>query len=321
MPSDHPQVLSDSDDIGLFRQSWWLDATAGQRGWGEARVEEGGRLVALLRFAVRKRLGFTFLEMPPLTQTLGPWFTPLEGKPSQVLAREKDLVEQLVARLPAHDHFAQNMSTATPNWLPWHWLGYSQTTRYTYTLDLTQGEKALWDGFLPKVRTDARKAASRFGLEVKSDLGIDAFIAVQNLTFARQGIKMPVSDAIIKRVDAACAQRACRKIFFAVDAQQRVHAAAYLVWDAERAYYLMGGGDPELRNSGATSLVLWEAIRFATGVARIFDFEGSMREPVERFVRGFGAIQVPYHRVWRSPSRSIGMARGLADAARSLLAR
>lgn len=319
MSSDHQKSVSVESELGLFRQSWWLDATAGVGGWGEVRVEDGGRIAALLRFAIRKRHGFTLLQMPPLTQTLGPWFAPMEGKPAQILAREKDLVEQLAARLPPHHHFAHNLSPANTNWLPWHWLGYAQTTRYTYTLDLSQGEKALWDGFLPKVRTDARKALSRFGLEVRSDLGIEAFLAVQRQTFARQGLDTAVPDDVIKRLDAACAERGCRKIFFAVDAQRRIHAAAYLVWDAHRAYYLMGGGDPQLRNSGATSLALWESIRFAATVSQIFDFEGSMMEPVERFVRGFGADQLPYHRISRTPSRLIAAAQGLAAVKNALL--
>jgi hypothetical protein len=62
----------------------------------------------------------------------------------------------------------------------------------------------------------------------------------------------------------------------------------------------MGGGDPALRNSGATSMVLWQAITFAATVTKRFDFEGSMLEPVERFFRAFGARQTPYFRVTRS---------------------
>jgi hypothetical protein len=304
--------------LGLFRQRWWLDATAGADSWGEVSVNDGGRTIAVLRYASSRRHGHTLLTMPPLTQTLGPWIEPLAGKPTQVLAREKDLIERLLDQLPPHAYFAQNLSPDTSNWLPWHWRGFSQTTRYTYVLDLVEGLDTVWEGFLPKVRSDVRKAESRFGLRVSSAPDIDAFIAVQRLTFQRQGLAVPMSDDLIRRLDAACAARNCRQMFFALDAENRVHAAAYLVWDSTRAYYLMGGGDPELRNSGATSLVLWKAISFAAGVAPLFDFEGSMMEPVERFVRGFGAKQIPYHRVWRAPSRLVGVGLALLDAVRAL---
>lgn len=307
------------EQMGLFRQSWWLDAAAGEGRWGEASVVTDGRTVACLRYAVRRRFGRTLLTMPSLTQTLGPWFAPHAGKGPQRLAREKDLVEELFQQLPKHDYFVQNLGPDIGNWLPWYWLGCSQTTRYTYVIDLTGGEEQIWKGFLPKVRSDVRKATSRFGVTIRSDLGLDSFIAVQALTFQRQGLRVPIADNVIRRVDAACAKRGCRKIFFAVDAAGAVHAAVYLVWDSERVYYLMGGGDPALRNSGATSLALWEAIRFAATVAPVFDFEGSMMEPLERFVRGFGATQAPYHRVWRASSRAVGAALGIRMTMRALL--
>jgi hypothetical protein len=65
------------------------------------------------------------------------------------------------------------------------------------------------------------------------------------------------------------------------------------------ASYLMGGSDPSLRTSGAMSLLMWEAIKFAGQVARRFDFEGSMLRPVERFFRAFGGRQVSFPRLTR----------------------
>ena len=86
-------------------------------------------------------------------------------------------------------------------------------------------------------------------------------------------------------------------MFIARDSENRMHAAFYLVCDHLSAYYLMGGANPELRNSGAASLCLWEAIRFASPICSRFDFEASMIEPVKGFFRGFGARQVPYFQI------------------------
>jgi hypothetical protein len=65
----------------------------------------------------------------------------------------------------------------------------------------------------------------------------------------------------------------------------------------------MSGIDPDLRNSGAMSLLVWEALRFAATVTERFDFEGSVIEPVERFFRAFGGAQKPYFRVTRFSRR------------------
>jgi hypothetical protein len=82
-----------------------------------------------------------------------------------------------------------------------------------------------------------------------------------------------------------------------------VHAVAYAVWDDKAAYYVLGGGEPDLRNSGATSLLVWELIMRAREVTDVFDFEGSMMEPLERFFRAFGGRQTPYLHVFRATRR------------------
>lgn len=107
-------------------------------------------------------------------------------------------------------------------------------------------------------------------------------------------------------------------MFFAEDAQGRIHAAAFLIWNPDRAYYLMGGGDPELRNSGAGSLVMWEAISFASTVSRQFDFEGSMIEPVERFFRAFGGEPVSFFSISKL-SRQMKFLTGVYHAGSALL--
>jgi len=167
--------------------------------------------------------------------------------------------------------------------------------RYTYVLEDLSNLDMLWNNFQKNIRTDSRKAQK--SLVVRSDLPLQDFISLNKKTFLRQGKTPSYSVDVVERIDAACGAHDCRKIFFAQDAQGRLHAAVYLVWDENSAYYLMGGGDSELRNSGATSLCMWEAIQFAGTVTKKFDFEGSMREPVERFFRAFGAAQKPYFSV------------------------
>jgi len=95
------------------------------------------------------------------------------------------------------------------------------------------------------------------------------------------------------------------RCFLATDQQGKNHATPYFMWNANSTYYLMPGGDPDLRNSGATSLCMWEAIKFVATVTRNFDFEGSMWEPVERFFRAFGAVQTPYYAVSKCNSKII----------------
>jgi len=87
------------------------------------------------------------------------------------------------------------------------------------------------------------------------------------------------------------------KIYLAIDEKDNVHASIYMVWDKISAYYLTGGADPVLRNSGATSLLMYTAIKDMAEYVNTFDFEGSMIESIERFFSSFGTIQKPYFQI------------------------
>ncbi len=211
-------------------------------------------------------------------------------------------MNELVKQLPAFDEFSQNWHYTSTNWLPFYWKGFSQTTRYTYILNDLTDMDVLWAGLQQNIRREIRKAKSRFALEVVENSSLGEFISLNKKVFSRQSMRIPYARELIYRIDAACAERGCRRIFVAKDKDGNAHAGVYIVWDANSAYYLMGGGDPELRNSGATSLCMWQAILYASTVTKSFNFEGSMIEPVERFFRAFGATQTPYFRIRKTPS-------------------
>jgi hypothetical protein len=259
-------------------------------------------VVARLPYVVRGRARLRALTMPPFTATLGPWVRGSEGAhPSRALARETELLGALERALPRADVFSQQFSPTMLNGLPFHWAGYRLEMRYTHRLEGLGSEEALWNGLRGNIRSDIRKARNR--LVVRDDLGLDVFHAVWAKTFARQNLRPPASLAHLDRIESACAARGARAMLFGVDEADRVHAVAYAVWDDEAAFYVLGGGDPALRSSGATSLLIWELIMRARAVTDVFDFEGSMIERLARFFRGFGGRQTPYLHVSRTTRR------------------
>lgn len=292
----------------VFQQPWWLDALAPGR-WDEVRVERDGRIVARLPYVVHGPRRMRILGQPPLTQTLGPWIEPSGAKPANALAEEMEHLTALEAGLPPAAGFMQRFSPTTLNALPFHWAGYRLEMLYTYRIHGLGSEDALWGGLRSHIRRDVKKARER--TTVRDDLGLDRFYDVWSKTFARQGLRPPYAFEQLERLDAACAKRGAREILFAEDDAGRVHAVTYLVWDEHAAYPLLAGADPELRASGASSLLMWEAMLRARRVTDVFDFEGSMIQPVERFLRAFGGRQAPYLRVSRArlPARAALAAR------------
>jgi hypothetical protein len=295
----------------IFHQPWWLDAVS-PGNWGSVTVERGGEIAARLPFVVRGPRRMCMLTQPRATPFLGPWVSrSADAKYAKALSDQMELQAELESRLPAAAVFQQNFSTNMINALPFVWAGYRTEVAYTNRLEDLGSEQALWDGLSGNIRREIRKA--RRSVVVRDDLGLDDFYPMWHDTLVRQGRPAPSRDRL-ERIDAACGARNARARLFACDGADRIHAVAYVVWDAESAYYLFGGSRPELRTSGAASLVLWEAILRARQVTRSFDFEGSMIAPIDRFFRAFGGRQVPYLRVSRT-SRVAAGALGLRDVA------
>lgn len=298
---EYKTICSREPTIPIFSQAWWLDAVAGDN-WNVVLAKKGNQVIGALPYVIQKKYGFTLLAQPGLTQTLGPWIKPTQKSYPKKLAYEKDVLVELADQLPKCSYYGQNWHCDQQNWLPFYWRGYDQTTRYTYRLPLAPGQEQLWKNLQQNIRGDIRKAGEREGVTVREG-SLEEFLALNKMVFQRQNRPVPYSTEFVAGIDVAASTRNARDCLVAEGPDGKLHAGAYIVRSGNTAYYLMGGGDPELRSSGATSLVLWEAIIRQPEAVEVFDFEGSMIEPIERFFRGFGAVQAPYFHVSRSSSK------------------
>ena len=300
------------NSIPIFSQPWWLDVVCRDSIWDVALVEKGDVIWGALPYYYQKDWKGKRIAMPKLTQTMGPWIKyPKNQKYANRISHEKEIMTKLIKQLPKFDSFTQNFHYTVTNWLPFHWESFKQTTRYTYILEDTSQIETLWKQLRSNIRTDIKKAESQKVQVIKSN-NIEEFYKINVLTFQRQKRETPYTLNFIKTLDDACIKHDSREILLAKDSKNNTHAVAYLVWDNKEMYYLMGGGDPELRNSGATSLLMWEGIKLASEKGLKFNFEGSMIEPVERFFRAFGATQTPYFQIYKHnslPYRLIDCAR------------
>ena len=302
--SDRYRALcSECLTIPLFSQAWWLDAVAGPQNWSAVLALKNDEIVGSLPYVWSKFWGKKLLTQPRLTQTLGPWVRPSNAKYANALAMEKDILGALADGLPPFDWYRQSWDSARSNWLPFHWRGYKQSTRYTYVLPDISNSEELWSGLQRDIRGNIRKAETRFGVRTRISEDIGELIPVLRKTFERQGKPLPYSEQFLHSLDQSAAAVNKRAIILGEDAEGKLHAGTYIVREGDTAYQLLNGYDPDLRQSGAGSLCVWSAIQEASKYAIRYDFEGSMLEPVERFFRAFGAMQVPYFSVERTDSR------------------
>jgi lipid II:glycine glycyltransferase (peptidoglycan interpeptide bridge formation enzyme) len=224
---------------------------------------------------------------------------PLSGKRVSVTNREMEILAIFAKHLSKEKVFYQCFHPSSVNWLPFLWHRFQQTSRFTYVLDDLSNLDAIWDGMDSKLRNTVRKART-LGIEVR-ECDADTVFALSSKTFAWQGLANPFSRDYFARLVGAAQANNSGVCLAAADKRGQVHAATLLVWDQKRTYYLVAGGDPDLRRSGAQPLLTWEGIQFASKHSAAFDFEGSILEPIEGAFRQFGGKQVPYNCIMKFP--------------------
>jgi len=292
-------------DLPVFLQPWWLDCTCGTGNWDVVLVEGNGNVMAAFPYYKSGRRLLAEIRNPVLTPWMGPYIKyPEEQKYAKRRSFEKKIVDEILAGLPKFNYLKISTYPGFQNWLPFHWAGFRQSTNYTYVLENIGDTEALERNFSWELKKNLRKASR--AVEVKHIEDPEITFGFVRKTFHRQGKEPPFSLDFLLNLDRTLKEKGCRRIYVAEDREGNLHGSVYIVNDRNSAYYLLGGGDPVYRRSCANSLLLWEAIREAATEVPVFDFEGSMIEPIERHFRGFGAVQKPYHVIRKfgdSPTR------------------
>lgn len=279
----------------VFEQPWWLDIVAPGK-WGEVTVKEGDETVARLPYVLQKGR----ITLPPLTQTLGPWMKPeyRQFQPGNTqLSKQKELIAALLGQLPRHKSFHVTFDSANEYILPYRWLGYRYEPEFSYRLTDLCDTDALYAALNKTAKKNIKAARNKTTLVEQPTAKM--LMDLLDKTFGAQGRKWPHDRDLTRRIIEKSVENGRGKLIVARDSEGNLHSGAFLLYDEKVCYYLLGGSDSAFRSSGAQSLVLWEAIRFAATVSQAFDFEGSNVEGIENFFRQFGGSRVINYSVIR----------------------
>jgi hypothetical protein len=289
-------------DIPIFMTPSWLDAASGAGQWDVAVVGQPNDLLGFMPWFQKRKLGFRIITMPPLTPYLGPWLHyPGGQKQPARLSFEKKVIEELLEQLPASDRFIQYFHPEINNWLPFKWAGFSQTSRCTYILPDLSDLHAIYTEMQGNIRREIKKAEQ--SLTVNQTDSVGTLYSLMRDDMAAKGEPLLFDLAHMQRVFHAAYAVGRASVFQAKDEKGVVAGCIMLVWDDRSAYYLAGACRPEFKTTGVMSLLLWQGISHSATVTKAFNFEGSIREPIERFFRAFGGIQTPYHEIRRTDSK------------------
>lgn len=289
------EFVENSPQGSIFSKSYWLKAVSDE--FKILVCRQNNKIIGGI--ALPSIYG-KFYRNPKLTQKLGIILNADKGsKYCNSISKQMDIIEALIKNLPKFKLFDYSFSKNFTNFLPLLWNKFKVNIKYTYLIeDLTDLDK-VYSGFDNDLKYEIKKAIKN-NISIIEHNSIDEFYGINKKTFERQNIEIPYSLEFLTKLDKIMDEKKSRKILFAKDESNKLIAAVYLIYDRNCTYYLMGGADPEYRNTGVQKLLIWEAIKFASKVSKTFDFEGSMIQNIEKGFREFGGTQTIIHNVYRS---------------------
>jgi lipid II:glycine glycyltransferase (peptidoglycan interpeptide bridge formation enzyme) len=145
------------------------------------------------------------------------------------------------------------------------------------------------------------RKAIREGIIIKRYYDLSMYYELFSMTFERRNLKTPVSSSFFYKIFEFLKATDSGDMLIAETPSGEVACAEILTWDNKRAYDWSSASHTELRNSGASSLLQYEACNYLK--KRGFKEFNVMRANTPSFVQfitGFNPMLMPYYGVEKS---------------------
>jgi GNAT acetyltransferase-like protein len=279
----------------LYFYTWYLDAVC--PGWQAIVVENKGKWVAVMPLPLQRKGPFRYAFQPHLTQFGGIIFGPQEEARHRQHHFLKTATRHALAALP-RDLFALevNLHPSVQYFLPFYWEKFDVQPRFTYWLPVENDFDKMAVNFSSSV-TNHLKKARKNGLTVEEDGSPENLVAIAR----REKIFNLAEAATFHRVWQAAEKQGEALLLTAKTASGEVVSVAAFIRDKNKMVFYAIAQDRRHKTSGANALLICEAIRQCCehGDIRYFDFEGSMLEGVEQYLRSFNPEAKVYLNVKR----------------------
>ncbi len=289
---DWNALIRRSSQGNFYALTYYMDVVAPD--WMGIEVVQDYELIAVMPLLIRRKYGMRYSLQPNFVQYWGVFFdNPDFPDAYRELSWKRKVMQLIMEQLPEKIRlFGYGMAPSFDYGFPFHWGGFELKTRYTYQIDLTQGEEVVWQGIKRKKKNLLRQAERDLGPVQKMDNATGLLQLIEENLEHGSGIMGPDHLALLPKVIEEMRDEGF--VLQVNDQAGAPLAAGYFVDFEGTTTYLAGAKSPLRTDRGASALVLWEAIQRSFGKSQIFDFEGSMLEGVESFFRTFGGRPVPY---------------------------
>lgn len=171
---------------------------------------------------------------------------------------------------------------------------FKEKNMVTHILNLQKSDEELWDGLDYMRRKNIKKADKELRL-VENEFDVELYFEWIKETYKRRGKKtLHNVEYYINFCEKTIQQNAA--IFNTLyDKDNNPIAMSFCIKDKNTAYSILGANNPTIKNSAATTALLWKAILSAKNSGcKYFDFEGSNIDTIADYFRKFGSERIDY---------------------------
>ena len=280
--------------VPVFMQPWWMDAVCAGKEWNVHMIKgENDTILAAMVYLYRVKWWMKWITMPQLTQIGGIWLDENHEFTDDELTYVCNEVNQHIESKKLH-YYYQQFPVGSPCPEKMKELGFKVKERITYRLDDLSDLDKVIDKFSKNKKRQLQKSLS---LHAEENMTPEEFFAFHQECLAAKKKKVSYAREFLLVLEQKLNRRKQSQILTIRNADKMVYAAALLVWDECRMYYLIPAVHPEYQESGAGALLVLEAIKSAREKGLTFDFEGSMIRGVAQHYKQFGSIECHYYSV------------------------
>lgn len=176
---------------------------------------------------------------------------------------------------------------------PFIWNGWNCKILYTYYFNL-EGDIS------EKISKDVRWVIKK-GIENKliidSSNDVSLFYDLFEMTFQRQNLKPPVTKVFFEQTMERLCSKQNGEMWIAKMPGGEVAAAEIFIFDNKRAYRWAAASDTNLKNTGATTTLLYEKFQDLKGKFKEIDLMAANTPQLTKFISSFNPELVPYYSI------------------------
>lgn len=303
----YAQFCQETPDLPIFMQDWWMDAVCAGKQWEVLfcrKTQDGcqvsdngdtdGEIIAVMPYLLRKRAWMKYIVMPQQTQIGGIWISSTTLLDSEVDVTT--ICEAFTQYLNAMglSYYYQHYPINSPAIEPMRVRGFNTKERVTYRIeDLSDLDKVI-AAFSKNKKRQLQKALS---LHADRTLHVEDFYRFHVSCLQQKGKQISYVREFLLVLERKTKRLGQSQILAIRNADNELLAAAFLVWDKHSMYYLIPCYSEVYKDSGASALLVLEAIKLAREKGVAFDFEGSMIKGVAQHYKQFGSTRTLYYGV------------------------